>query len=183
MQAVNPAHRGGLDEFIGEACVTLRSYGRGRTVMSAIVSVVIGLAAILLGLPLVLSIVLLTFIGGYIPYIGAFLAGAYVALIALGESGVAAAVIMIVVSLAANLLLENFVEPRVMGRSLDLHPITVVVVLALGGMLGGIIGLIVAVPAAAAARSAYLQLRTTGYVDELATKARPVRDGLLSEND
>ena len=70
-----------------------------------------------------------------------------------------------------------------MGRSLDLHPIMVVVVLALGGMLGGIIGLIVAVPAAAVARSAYLQLRTTGYVDELATKARPVHDGLLSEND
>ena len=89
---------------------------------------------------------------------------------------------MIVVSLAANLLLENFVEPRVMSRSLDLHPIMVVVVLALGGMLGGIIGLIVAVPAAAVARSAYLQLRTTGYVDELATKARPVRDGLPQRN-
>ena len=83
--------------------------------MSAIVTGVIGLAAILLGLPLIPSILLLTFIGGYIPYIGAFLAGAYVTLIALGESGVAAAVIMIVVSLAANLILENFVEPKVMS--------------------------------------------------------------------
>ena len=183
VQAVPPAHRGGLDTFLGNAFATLRSYGRGRTVMSAIVSAVIGLAAIILGLPLIPSILLLTFIGGYIPYIGAFLAGAYVALIALGESGVAAAIIMIVVSLAANLVLENFVEPRVMSRSLDLHPIMVLVALALGGLLGGIIGLLVAVPAAAVARSAFLQLRSSGVVDEIAAQARPVGEGLLRTDE
>ena len=179
VQVVKPAHRDGLDTFITNSCATLRSYGRGRTVMSAIVTSVIGLAAILLGLPLIPSILLLTFVGGYIPYIGAFLAGAYVALIALGESGVAAAIIMIVVSLAANLILENFVEPKVMSRSVDLHPLVVLVVIALGGMLGGIIGLLIAVPAAAVARSAFLQLRDSGYVDEIAAQARPVGEDLL----
>ena len=49
--------------------------------------------------------------------------------------------------LAANLVLENFVEPKVMGRSLDIHPLVVLVVTALGGLLGGIVGLILAVPA------------------------------------
>lgn len=183
IEAVAPPHRDGLDAFLGSAFLTLRSYGRGRTVMSAIVSAVIGLAAIILGLPLVLSILLLTFIGGYIPYIGAFLAGAYAALIALGDSGLAAAIIMIVVSLAANLLLENFVEPRVMSRSLDLHPVMVLVVLALGGMLGGIVGLLVAVPAAAVARSAFLQLRSSGYVEQIAAQARPVGEGLLRTDE
>ena len=62
-----------------------------------------------------------------------------------------------------NLILENFVEPRVMGQSLDLHPIVVVVVLALGGLLGGIIGLLVAVPAAAVAKAALLQIRRSRY--------------------
>jgi predicted PurR-regulated permease PerM len=183
VQAAAPPHRAGLDEFIGGACVTLRSYGRGRTVMSAIVTAVIGVAAILLGLPLIGSILVLTFIGGYIPYIGAFLAGAYVALIALGENGVAAAIVMIVVSLAANLILENFVEPKVMSQSLDLHPIVVLVVLALGGMLGGIIGLLVAVPAAAVARSAFVQLRSSGYVEDLAAQARPVGANLLGTDE
>jgi predicted PurR-regulated permease PerM len=179
VQAVGIEHQEGLDGFIGDACVTLRSYGRGRTIMSAIVTGVIGLVAIILGLPLILSIVLLTFIGGYIPYIGAFLAGAYAALLALGEGGVGAAVIMIVVSLAANLVLENFVEPKVMSRSVDLHPLMVLVVIARGGMLGGIIGLIVAVPLAAVIRSAFLQLRSAGYVDEIAAQARPVGQELL----
>ena len=163
LQTASPVHAGGLDEFITQACSTLRSYGRARTVMSAIVTSVIGLAAILMGLPLIPSILVLTFIGGYIPYIGAFLAGAYVALIAFGENGISAAIVIIVVSLAANLILENFVEPRVMSQSLDLHPIVVVVVLALGGLLGGIIGLLVAVPAAAVAKAALLQIRRSRY--------------------
>ena len=150
--------------------------------MSAIVTGVIGVAAVLLRLPLIPSILLLTFIGGYVPYIGAFLAGAYVALIALGERGVAAAVVMIIVSLAANLVLENFVEPRVMSRSVDLHPMVVLIVIALGGMLGGIVGLLIAVPAAAVARSAYLQLRRSGFADGLVDHVRPVGQQFLGRD-
>ena len=53
---------------------------------------------------------------------------------------------MLLVVLAANLLLENFVEPRVMGRTLDIHPMLVIIVTALGGFLFGIVGLLLAVP-------------------------------------
>ena len=55
--------------------------------MSAIVSVVIGLAALLLGLPLVFTIIVVNFIGGYIPYIGAFLGGGLAVIVALGDGG------------------------------------------------------------------------------------------------
>ena len=54
---------------------------------------------------------------------------------------------MLIAVLASNLILENFVEPKVMGRTLDIHPLVVLVVTALGGLLGGIVGLILAVPA------------------------------------
>jgi predicted PurR-regulated permease PerM len=64
---VDPGLRDEFDGFIGDSIRILRDYGRGRTVMSAIVSVVIGIAALLLGLPLVLTIVVVNFIGGYIP--------------------------------------------------------------------------------------------------------------------
>ena len=114
--------------------------------MSAIVAVAIGIAALLLGLPLVFTIVVANFIGGYIPYIGAFLGGGLAVIIALGDGGLSKAAIMLVIVLAANLVLENFVEPKVMGRTLDIHPLVVLVVTALGGLLGGIVGLILAVP-------------------------------------
>ena len=143
---VAPSIRDEVDSFITDACQILRSYGRGRTAMSAIVAVVVGIASFLLGLPLVLTIVVVNFIGGYIPYIGAFLGGGLAVIVAYGEGGIGLAAVMLLVVLAANLLLENFVEPRVMGRTLDIHPLLVIIVTALGGFLFGIVGLLLAVP-------------------------------------
>ena len=85
---VDPSNRGEVDGFIGDACGILRDYGRGRTVMSATVAVVVALAALLLGLPLVFTIFVVNFIGGYIPYIGAFLGGGLAVIIALGDGGI-----------------------------------------------------------------------------------------------
>src|SRR5512132_469555 len=132
---VDASLRDEVDDFIGDACRTLRDYGRGRTAMSAIVAAVVGVAALLLGLPLVFTIVVVNFIGGYIPYIGAFLGGGLAVIVALGDGGLPEAAVMLVVVLASNLVLENFVEPKVMGRTLDIHPVVVLVVTALGGFL------------------------------------------------
>ena len=57
---------------------------------------------------------------------------------------------------AGRLVLENFVEPKVMGRTLDIHPLIVLVVTALGGLIGGIVGLNLAVPATADRRERVL---------------------------
>ena len=162
-----------VDGFVGDSARTLRDYGRGRTVMSAVVAVVIGLAALLLGLPLIFTIVVVNFVGGYIPYIGAFFGGGLAVVIALGDGGLTTAAIMLVVVVASNLLLENFVEPRVMGRTLDIHPLVVLVVTALGGLVGGIVGLILAVPAWVVATEGVARLRRHGFFDRVATRAEP----------
>jgi putative heme transporter len=177
---VNPRLQEEVDAFLGDAIRILRSYGRGRTVMSAIVSVGIGLAALLLGLPLVFTIMVVNFIGGYIPYIGAFLGGGLAVIIALGNGGLGTAVVMLVVVLAANLALENFVEPKVMGRTLDIHPLVVLVVTALGGLLGGIVGLILAVPATVIASNGIARLRSRGSLARVAERAEPAVRRILS---
>jgi predicted PurR-regulated permease PerM len=170
-----------VDGFLGDASQILRDYGRGRTVMSAIVAVVIGVASLLMGLPLVFTIIVANFVGGYIPYIGAFLGGGLAVIIALGEGGLPQAAVMLLVVLASNLLLENFVEPKVMGRSLDIHPLIVLVVTALGGLLGGIVGLILAVPFFVIVRSAIERLRSGGFFAQVATRAQPTVDRILEQ--
>ena len=177
--AFSPSLRGDMDGFIGDSCRILRDYGKGRSVMSAVVSVVIGLAALLMGLPLVFTIMVVNFIGGYIPYIGAFLGGGLAVIVALGDGGLAQAAVMLVVVLASNLLLENFVEPKVMGTSLDIHPLVVLVVTALGGLVGGIVGLLLAVPAYVIARDAIRRFRSRGLVEMVADRAQPTVDRLL----
>jgi predicted PurR-regulated permease PerM len=177
--AFGPALRGDVDAFIGDSCRILRDYGKGRSVMSAIVAAVIGIAALLLGLPLVFTIMVVNFIGGYIPYIGAFLGGGLAVIVALGDGGLPDAAIMLLVVLASNLLLENFVEPKVMGRSLDIHPLVVLVATALGGLLGGIVGLLLAVPAYVVARDAITRFRSRGIAEMVADKAQPTVTALL----
>ena len=86
---------------------------------------------------------------------------------------------MLVVVLAANLALENFVEPKVMGRTLDVHPLVVLVVTALGGLLGGIVGLILAVPAYVIAGNALARLRSRGVVERVTERAQPTVQHLL----
>ena len=142
-------------------------------------SVVIGVASLLLGLPLVFTIVVVNFVGGYIPYIGAFLGGGLAVIVALGDGGLAEAAVMLVVVLAANLILENVVEPKVMGQTLHLHPVVVLIVTALGGLVGGIVGLILAVPAFVIAGNAITRLRSRGVVDRVAERAEPAVHRLL----
>ena len=176
---VSPSIRDDVDSFIGDACRILRDYGRGRTVMSAIVAAVVGLASLLLGLPLVFTIVVANFIGGYIPYIGAFLGGGLAVIVAFGDGGLGVAAVMLIVVLAANLLLENFVEPRVMGRTLHIHPLVVLVVTALGGFLAGIVGLILAVPFTVIAANAIGRLRSRGFFKLVADRAEPTVQRML----
>jgi predicted PurR-regulated permease PerM len=87
---------------------------------------------------------------------------------------------MLVVVLAANLLLENFVEPKVMGRTLNIHPLVVLVVTALGGLLGGIVGLILAVPTTVIAADAVSRLRARGIIEQVANRTQPTLQRMLS---
>ena len=148
--------------------------------MSAIVAVVVGIASFLMGLPLVLTIVVVNFIGGYIPYIGAFLGGGLAVIVAYGEGGLPLAALMLLVVLAANLLLENFVEPRVMGRTLDIHPMLVIIVTALGGFLFGIVGLLLAVPFTVIAGNLISRpSRANGLFTLVAEQAQPAMKKML----
>ena len=114
---VDPRLRDELSDFLGDAIRILRDYGRGRTVLSVIVSVVIGLAALLLGLPLVLSSIIgwCNFVGGYTLH-RAFLGGGLAVIVALGEGG-SPRRRSCSWPCSRQLLLENFVEPKVMGRA------------------------------------------------------------------
>jgi predicted PurR-regulated permease PerM len=130
---------------------SLRGYFRGVTIVSAFNGVVVGLGALLLGVPLAGTIGVVTFVTAYIPYLGAFVAGAFAVVIALGANGTTTALIMLLIVLLANGLLQNLVQPFAMGSALKLHPLVVLVVTIAGGCIFGTIGLILAAPLLSAA--------------------------------
>lgn len=142
-------YQGEADAFVAAAVRSLRAYWTGRSIISAVVSAVVAAACLLLDVPLVPAIAVVNFVGGFIPYFGAFVGGGLATLLALSSGGIVPALIILGVVLVANLLLENLLEPKVMSGQLHLHPLVVLLATTAGGILGGIVGLIVAVPATA----------------------------------
>ena len=125
---------------------SLRGYFLGVTIVAAFNAVVVTIGALILGVPLVGTIAAVTFFGAYIPYLGAWAAGAFAVLIALGGAGPEAAGGMIIVQLLANGVLQQLVQPFAMGAALGIHPLAVLIVTIAGGALFGTIGLILAAP-------------------------------------
>ena len=125
---------------------SLRGYFLGVTIVAAFNAVVVTIGALILGVPLIGTIAAVTFLGAYVPYLGAWGAGAFAVLIALGNGGADAAAGMIVVELLANGVLQQLVQPFAMGAALGIHPLAVLVVTIAGGALFGAVGLILAAP-------------------------------------
>jgi predicted PurR-regulated permease PerM len=130
---------------------SLRGYFLGVTIVAAFNGLVVGLGALILGVPLAGTIAVVTLVLAYIPFIGAFVAGAFAVIIALGASGTTTALIMLVIVILANGLLQNIVQPFAMGSALDLHPLVVLVATIASGCIFGTIGLILAAPLLSAA--------------------------------
>jgi putative heme transporter len=135
----------------GSVITSLRGYFRGVTIVAAFNGVVVGLAALLLDVPLAGTIAVVTFVTAYIPYIGAVVAGAFAVLLALGAHGTGTAVAMLVVVILANGLLQNLFQPFAMGAALHLNPLVVLVVTIGAGCLFGMLGLVLAAPLVSAA--------------------------------
>ena len=151
---------------LGERVISdVRNYLRGRTALAATNGVGIGLGAVVLGVPAAGAIAVVNFVGGYIPYLGAFIGGAFAVLMALGDGGITPAVAMLVISVALNIGLENLLEPKLLGDSLNLHPLLVLLATALGGLVAGMMGLILAAPVTAIALDIKSELQSTGFFD------------------
>jgi predicted PurR-regulated permease PerM len=130
---------------------SLRGYFAGVTIVAAFSAVVVGVGALALGVPLAGTIAVVTFVGGYVPYIGAWTAGSFAVLIALGSEGATTAVALAIVVLLANGALQQLVQPIAYGATLGIHPLAVLIVTIAGGALFGTIGLVLAAPLTAAA--------------------------------
>ena len=146
----------GVPEAIANVVTTniarsLRSYFLAVTIIAAFNAILIGGAAVILGVPLAGTIAVVTFVGAYVPFVGAWVAGGFAVLLALSTGSTSDSVVMAVVALLANGVLQQVVQPFVMGATLSLNPLVVLVVTIGAGALFGMIGLTLAAPLTSAA--------------------------------
>jgi predicted PurR-regulated permease PerM len=128
----------------------LTYYVRGTIAVAAIHAVVIGLTLWALGVPLLAPLVILVFLAAFVPLIGILVAGALAVAVTLGTRGWLAALILVAVFILENQLESHLLQPLVVGRMVRLHPLAIILVLAVGAAIAGIAGAVVAVPVTAA---------------------------------
>jgi predicted PurR-regulated permease PerM len=142
---------------------TLVAYMRGTTLIAAIHALFIGLALWLLGVPLLVPFIVLVFIAAFLPLVGILVVGALAILVALATKGWVAAVILLAVLLVENQIESHLLQPLVVGRLVRLHPLSIILVLAVGGIIAGIPGAIVAVPLTAVITYAWPVLKAGNH--------------------
>lgn len=130
---------------------SLRRYFLGVSIVAAFNGIVVGIGAFALGVPLWGTIAVVTAVTAYVPFIGAFVSGAFAVILTLSSEGSTDALIMLVIVILANGLLQNIVQPIAFGATLDLNPLVVLVVTIGFGSLFGMIGLVLAAPLTSAA--------------------------------
>lgn len=151
---LTPRARDDVDAAGGAAWRTVGAYVRGLTVVALFDAAGIGLGLLALGVPLVLTLTVLQFLGSYIPTIGALVAGAAAVGVAWVDGGATTALLVLVLVVVVQQIGNDVIEPWVMARSLPLHPAVVLVAVTAGGLLWGIAGALLFVPLAAAVTAA-----------------------------
>jgi predicted PurR-regulated permease PerM len=127
----------------------LSVYVQGVFLVATIDAVFIGAGLLIVGVPVAMPLIVLTFVAAFFPIVGAFTAGVAAVLVALVANGLPAAIAVLAVIVAVQQLEGNVFYPIVVGRKLSLHPVGILLALTAGGVLAGVAGAFLALPVAA----------------------------------
>ena len=169
----DPAARNAARSVVEKSLRDVQSYFGGQTALAFVNGASIALGMALIGVPGALAIGVVNFVGGYIPYLGAFIGGAFAVLMALGGGGIGLALAALAIVLVAQIVLENLLQPKLLGSSLNLYPLTILLATTLGGMVAGMVGLILAAPVLAIGLELYHELQAVGFFDDASDESPP----------
>jgi len=145
---------------------SLTGFVRATFFVAMVDAVGIGVGLAVLGVPLALPLASLVFLGAFIPVIGAVLTGLLAVVVALLSKGFLVAVLVLALVLAVQQIEGNVLQPLVMGRAVQIHPLAVLLAITAGAVLAGIVGALLAVPLLAFLNSATQRLLTDDATDE-----------------
>jgi putative heme transporter len=163
--------RAAWDEAGRAGSRTVAAWLRAQTMIALFDAVSIGLGIALLGVPLVKPIMVLTFLLGYIPLVGALLSGAVAVLVALGAEGFPTALGVLAIVIIVQQLEGNVLGPLLTARAVRFHPVATFLMMSIAGALFGISGMVLAVPVSGAIVAMTAVLRSTAW-----RRAPPARE-------
>jgi predicted PurR-regulated permease PerM len=132
------------------AWVSLTQFVRATVLVAMADAIGVTIVAAILGVPFVLAIGVLVFLGAFIPMVGATVAGSVAVLVALVDQGPFTALLMLGGVILVQQIEGHILQPFLMGRWVSVHPLGVIVAIGCGVLVAGIAGALIAVPLVAA---------------------------------
>jgi predicted PurR-regulated permease PerM len=145
---------------------SLTQFVRATVIVALVDSIGIMIVAAILGVPFVLAIGVLVFLGAFVPMVGATVAGTVAVLVALVDQGPWTALLMLGGVILVQQIEGHVLQPFLMGRFVSVHPLGVIVAIGCGVIVAGIPGALVAVPLAAALNAVVEHLAASSAIGE-----------------
>ena len=159
------------DESGRVAWRSLTAFVRATVIVAFADALGILVVALVLDVPLAVPIGVLVFLGAFVPLVGATVSGSVAVLVALVAQGPVVALLMLGGVIAVQQIEAHVLQPFLTGRFVALHPLGVIVAIAMGVLVAGIAGALLAVPIAAAVNAVVQHLATHTEVGERAVEA------------
>lgn len=132
-------------KLVKDIDTALGNYVRGQFIVCIIVGIMAYLGYWLIGMQYALLLACIVAVFNIIPYMGPFF-GAAPAIIMATTISMKMVLFVAIVNMVVQILESNVISPQVVGRTLHLHPMSIIFALLVGGELAGIVGMILAVP-------------------------------------
>jgi putative heme transporter len=162
------AARSRVDSSGRVAWISLTQFVRATVIVAITDAVGVMIAASILQVQFVFAIGVLVFLGAFVPIVGAFVAGTVAVLVAFVDHGLVVALLMLGAVVLVQQIESHVLQPFLMGRFVSIHPLGIIIAIALGILVAGIAGALVAVPFAAAANAVIQHLaEDTGVGEDL----------------
>ncbi|MBW1597345.1 AI-2E family transporter [Streptomyces sp. JJ38] len=149
------------------AWVTLTGYVRGTVIVAMIDAIGIGAGIWILGVPMAVPLAVIVFLFAFVPLVGAVVSGALAVVVAFVTNGLVTALLALGVVLLVQQIEGNVLQPFILGRMVQVHPLAVVLTVTSGSLLAGIPGAVLSVPLVAVTNT------VVGYLRSYAAQRHP----------
>lgn len=142
-----------VDQAAWKGWRSLSSYVRATILVALFDAIGVLIVALVLGVPLAPALAALVFLGAFVPLVGAFVSGFVAVGVALVALGWVQALIMLAGIYVVMQIEGHVLQPFLLGRAVKLHPLAVLLAIAVGVVVAGIVGALFAVPLLAFVKS------------------------------
>jgi predicted PurR-regulated permease PerM len=159
LEIVPRDYRQDFRRLLNETGKVWSAFFRGQLTLALVVGLIVTVVMAAMGVRFSLGLGLIAGLAEFIPFFGPFIAGLVAFLVSLLQSGnwfgmtpFGFSLLVLGVFMVIQQIEQNILVPRIIGGSLNLHPLTVLLALLAGGVLAGLLGVLLSAPSVATLR-------------------------------